>query len=326
MNLRLFALGGQAPLAAAIGARLGVHPGRSELREFEGGEHTLRALDPVRGDDVYVLHSLHGDASLSINDRLCRTWFFCAALRDHGAGRITLLAPYLGYARKDRRTRRQDPLGTRYLAQLTEAAGIDRVLTLDVHNPAAYENAFRHPAYNLEARPLLAAALAAHLHRDERVLVLSPDAGGIKRAEALRATLQTHLAAPVTLGMMEKYRSGGQLSGSRLFAEVEGRTVVLVDDLVARGDTLARAATAAAAAGAARILAAASHGLFAPGALDTLAGAPWQRLIVTDSITPTALKGTPLATRVQVLDTTALWADAVDALYHERAFSDVAAD
>lgn len=325
-GLRIFGLGPQQAQATRVASRLGITASRSEFRPFEAGEHKLRPLDSVRGDDVYVLCSLHGDAGASVNDKLCQTWFFCAALRDHGAARITLLAPYLAYARKDRRTKRYDPVTTRYLATICEAVGIDRVLALDVHNPAAYENAFRHPAYNIEARPLLVSHVLAWLNDDEDVIVLSPDAGGMKRAEAFRLELEARRTSTVTLGMMEKHRSRDEVTGKSLFADVRDRAVIIVDDMIGRGTTVLRSAIAAAEAGARHVCAAATHGLFAEDAAELLDHPSLSRIVVTDSVTPFPLEGTPLEERVDVVDTTALWADVIDRLHHERDFSDVSED
>ena len=136
-----------------------------------------------------VLHSLHGDAGESANDKLCRLLFFCGALKDAGAACVTAVTPYLCYARKDRRTKPNDPVTTRYVAAMFEAVGADRVITLEVHNVAAFENAFRCPTWHIESGPLMAAHFAPLL-RDERVASVSPDAGGAKRAEQFRQAME----------------------------------------------------------------------------------------------------------------------------------------
>lgn len=266
-------------VASALDLALAEH----EERQFEDGEHKIRPLGSVRERDVYLLCSLYGDSVLSANDRLVRTLFFLGALRNAGARRLTAVLPYLCYSRKDSRTKPRDPVSTRYVAAVLEAIGIDRVLSVDVHNPAAYENAFRIPADYLRPGPLFARHLAARL-RDEEVAVISPDAGGIKRAEAFRETLERQLGRSVQRGFMEKHRSGGVVSGERLMADVAGRDVVLVDDLVSSGRTLARAATACRERGARRILAAATHAVFSTEAAEVLGDAPLDALLVTDTV------------------------------------------
>ncbi|HLN50148.1 MAG TPA: ribose-phosphate pyrophosphokinase-like domain-containing protein, partial [Steroidobacteraceae bacterium] len=141
--LRLFALEASGDLGRAIAHALGRPLAAHEEREFEDGEHKTRPLDPVGGADVYVVHSLYGGQAQSGNDKLCRLLFFIGALKDAGAARVTAVVPYLCYARKDRRTKPNDPVTTQYVARMFEAVGADAIVTLEVHNPAAFENAFR---------------------------------------------------------------------------------------------------------------------------------------------------------------------------------------
>ncbi len=138
----LFALHATAKLGAAVAAALDRPLAAHEEREFEDGEHKIRPLETVRGADVFVLQSLHGEGEQSVNDKLCKLLFFIAALKDGGAARVTVLAPYLcaqRSAHQARRTKPGDPVTTRYLASLFEAVGTDAIVTLDVHNPAAFE-------------------------------------------------------------------------------------------------------------------------------------------------------------------------------------------
>lgn len=309
---RLFGLGASRPLAQAIADALGIGLDAHEEREFEDGEHKARPLEPVEGADAYVVHSLHGEPGQSGNDKLCRMLFFIAALRDHGAARVTAIAPYLCYARKDFRSKPLDPVNTRYVAQLFEAVGVQRVLALDVHNPAAFENAFRCRSQSLEARPLLAAHVAPGL-RGREVAVVSPDLGGLKRADAFRRSLAGELGQPVRLGVMEKRRSGGVVSGDTLFADVAGCSVVIVDDMIGTGGTLLRAARAARQAGANSVLAVASHGLFLGAAPGLLADPALERIVVTDSVPPFRLQGGAAAARVEVLSVAPLFAQAIRA-------------
>lgn len=316
-GIKLFGLGASRPQADAVATLLDIVRCNHEEREFEDGEHKARPLESVRGEDVYVLHSLYADREQSANDKLCRLLYFLATVRDHGAARVTAVTPYLCYARKDRRTKPYDPVTTRYVAQLFEAVCVDRIVAIDVHNPAAFENAFRCRALNLEALPLFAAHMAAAL-RDQAVTVLSPDAGGIKRAEALRRTLATGLAQPVELGLMEKQRSGGLVSGEALFADVAGRSVVIIDDLISTGTTLLRAARAAHTAGARKVMVAASHGLFVGAAGEALADPVLERILITDSVPPFRLHGHPALARVEVLANARLLAQAIRSLHEDQ--------
>jgi ribose-phosphate pyrophosphokinase len=285
-----------------------------EEREFEDGEHKARPLENVRGQDVYVIHSLYGESGMSANDKLVRLLFFIGALKDASAARVTAVCPYLAYSRKDRRTKPRDPVSSRYVAQLFEAVGADRVVTLDVHNLAAYQNAFRIPAEHLEARGLFVAWFAARL-RDEPIVVMSPDAGGIKRADAFRDALSRALNRPVAAAFMEKHRSGGVVSGEAVVGEVDGRTLLIIDDLISSGTTLARAAAACKALGARRVFAAASHGMFASTAAEVLASPALEKVLVTDTIPPFRLPSALLGSRVEVLDSAPLFAEAIRRLH-----------
>ncbi|WP_324780959.1 ribose-phosphate diphosphokinase [Thiobacillus sedimenti] len=310
----LFALDASRACGERVAAALGLALCRHEARDFEDGEHKMRPLENVRGRDAYVIHSLYGEPGMSANDKLIRLLFFVATLKDASAARVTAICPYLAYARKDRRTKPRDPLGSRYVAQLFEAVGCDRVVTLDVHNPAAYQNAFRIPAEHLEARKLFVSWFAAHLG-DEAIVVVSPDAGGVKRAAALRDSLARALGRAVGSAFLEKYRSGGVVSGDAVIGDVSGATAVVVDDLVSSGTTLARAAVACRTHGARRVLAAATHGVFAGGAETALAEPALDKLLVTDSIPPSRIPAAWLGRRVEVLETAPLLAEAVRRLH-----------
>src|SRR3712207_1643547 len=206
--MQVFALDASRAFGDAVAAALGVPLAAHEERAFEDGEHKARPLVSVRGADVYVIQGLHGGPEQSPNDKLCRLLFFLGALRDASAARVTAVVPYLAYARKDRRTQPRDPVTTRYVAALFEAVGVDRVVTIDVHNLAAFENAFRCPTDHLEARGLFIEHFAPLLrYDDEEVVVLSPDAGGMKRADRFRAALARALGRPVATGFMEKQRT-----------------------------------------------------------------------------------------------------------------------
>lgn len=293
-------------IAKALGGTLSAH----EERGFEDGEHKTRPLVSARGRDVFVVQSLYGDDDQSVNDKLCRLLFFIGALRDASAARVTAITPYLCYARKDRRTKFRDPVTTRYVAELFEAVGVDRVITLDVHNLAAFQNAFRCRTDHLEARMLFVEHFAPLL-REEDVIVLSPDEGGLKRVNAFRHAFSLALGREVPSGFMEKHRSRGVVSGEALYADVEGRTALILDDLISSGTTLRRTAKAAVARGAKKVFAAASHGLFMPGAEDMLADPALAGVVVADTVPPFRLAPALAAEKLTVLTTAPLFADAI---------------
>lgn len=312
--LKLFAPSESRALGARVAAELGVTLGAHEEREFEDGEYKLRPLESVRDADLYVLQSLYGGPQHSVHDKLCRLLFFIAALKDAAAARVTAVIPYLCYARKDRRTKPRDPLATRYVAQLLEAVGTDRVVALDVHNPAAVENAFRCPLQLLDTARLFADHFAGRLGAAP-VVVMSPDTGGIKRAERLRAALAARLQREVGSAFMEKYRSSGVVSGEAVVGDVGDAQVVIVDDLISTGGTLLRAAAACRRRGARRVYAAAGHGLFTGAAGEQLADPALDGILVTDSVPPQRLEGTPARARVEVISVAPLLAETLGRLH-----------
>ncbi len=325
LELRLFALNATRAFGERIARHLGVPLAAHEERDFEDGEHKARPLTGVRRRDVYVVQSLHGDADMTVNDKLLRLLFFIGALKESAAASVTAVVPYLCYARKDRRTQPRDPVTTRYVAQLFEAVGVDRVLALDVHNLAAFDNAFRCGADRLTAHGLFARHFAATL-RGCKPLIMSPDVGGVKRAETFREILQDALSAAVPAAFMEKQRSGGKVSGEALVGDVAGRDVILLDDLIATGGTLRRAAHAARDQGAERIFAAATHGVFSPGAGEVLGDPIFEQVVVTDTV-PVAgrLDAAVSRDKLVVLEAAPLFAAAVERLHTGGSLNDLVA-
>ncbi|RRQ21001.1 ribose-phosphate diphosphokinase [Thiohalobacter thiocyanaticus] len=310
-SLALFSLNAGCEFAGRVAAALGTSLGAHEEREFEDGEHKTRPLESVRGRDVYVIQSLYGDAEQSVNDRLVRLLFFLGALRDAAAARVTAVVPYLCYARKDRKTKSRDPVTSRYVAALFEAVGVDGVMTMDVHNLAAFQNAFRIRTDHLEARPLFLDHFSRHLEADAPVVVMSPDVGGIKRAELFRLALEQRLERPVEGAFMEKRRSAGVVSGRMLVGEVADRQVILLDDLISSGGTLARAAQACIDQGAARVWATATHGVFTGAADRVLATPAIEDLVVTDTLPLLRLESAAVHARLTRLDSAPLFAEAI---------------
>ncbi|HJV50177.1 MAG TPA: ribose-phosphate pyrophosphokinase [Noviherbaspirillum sp.] len=323
-DMQIFALEGSRPFGEAVARHLGLALSAHEERGFEDGEHKARPLTGVRGRDVFVIHSLYGDATHSGNDKLCRLLFFIGALKDAAAGRVTAVVPYLAYARKDRRTQPRDPVTTRYVAALFEAVGSDAVVTMDVHNLAAFQNAFRCPTENLEANKLFVAHFAPALQKEE-VVVVSPDAGGIKRAESFRQRLSHAIGKPVGAAFAEKHRSLGVVSGEMLVGEVDGRVALIIDDLISSGGTIARTARAGRQRGAKKVIAAATHGLFMADAETVLADAALDGIVVVDTVPPFRLHAGPLKEKLIVLDSTALFAEAMRRMHEGGSVTDLLA-
>ncbi len=299
----VFGLDDPNDLAGMIAARLGTRVAAHELRDFADGEFKVRPLTDPRGAHACVVAGLSGDARRSPQDRLCMLLFFIAALRDHGASRISVIAPYLPFARKDRRTRAFDPISLRYVAQLLEAAAPDELLTIEVHNPAAFDNAFRFPARSLATHEVLLSA-ALEQAGSGPLAIASPDPGGIRRAQSWREAVEHATGHAVGFAMLDKRRHADHVSGSEtVCGDVRGMTVLLIDDMVGSGTTMARAARALLCAGALRVIGVAGHGLFLERAADLLEAAGLDGLILCDSLPQTRLTAQRFRSRVRWVST-----------------------
>ena len=306
----LFALNATREFGARVATALGTELAAHEEREFEDGEHKTRPLVSVRGHDVYVIQSLHSGPVASVDDKLCRLLFFISTLKENGAKRVTAVIPYLAYARKDRQTKPRDPVTTRYVAVLLEAAGAALVMTLEVHNIVAFQNAFRCQTIHLDPRKLFARQ-ALELIGDGPVVVASPDPGGVKRAQLFRETLEASLGRPVGSAFLEKRRSAGVVSGELLVGEVEAATVLLVDDLISTGGTLARAAKACREHKAGKVFAFAAHGLFVGDASNVIRQSELAMTFVTDTVPLFRLTPEMVGRQVQVVTAAPVFAEAI---------------
>lgn len=314
-TIALFALNASHEFGAGVAQRLGIPLNQHEEREFEDGEHKSRPLSNVRNKDVYVIQSLYTDTQQSVNDKLCRLLFFIGALKDASAARVTAVVPYLAYARKDRKSQTRDPVTTRYVAMLFEAVGVDRILTLDVHNLAAYQNAFRCHADHLEANKLFVRYFADNIKRDNIITVVSPDIGGVKRAESFRQYLSAAFGVDIDLAYMEKARAKGITTMGRLTGDVAGSTAIIIDDLISTGGTLLHAAKTCHDKGAKVVYAAASHGVFVAGADTLLETKELEKILVTDSIPPFRLTVEQIKNKLVLLTATNLFAYAIKRLH-----------
>ncbi len=312
----LFALNSSKEFGTQVAKQLGIELSEHIERDFEDGEHKARPLVNVRNRKVFVLQSLYSEPEMSVNDKLCRLLFFTGALKDAAAAEVTIVAPYLCYARKDRKTKSRDPVTTRYLAAMMEAVGAGRVVTMDVHNLQAFQNAHRCQTEHLEAQNLFVRHFAGLL-KGEDIVVMSPDAGGVKRAESFRQALGEALDQELPFAVMQKQRSKGVVSGSMSVygAEVEGKTVIIIDDLISSGTTLARSAEACEKAGAKQVYAAATHGAFIGKANEVLQEKALKQVIVTNTIPPFRLGEGIREEKLVLLNAAPLFAEAIRRIY-----------
>jgi ribose-phosphate pyrophosphokinase len=306
--------------AAAESADIPLAP--LEEREYEGGEFKLRPLESVRQRTVFVVQTLAETREAPMARRLLRLLFLLQTLRDAGAAEVIAVIPYLAYARKDRRTKPYDPVYTRYVAQLIEAAGTDRVVALDVHNASALDNAFRIPTDHLTALPMMAAHFIGHLPAGQ-LAVASPDIGGIKRAQLFRELLQRKTGKQVELVFVEKRREGQVVSGGAIIGNPSGRDVIVLDDLCASGATLLQAASSLRAAGATSVHTAVTHMPVETGLTALAAATEVAQVVATDSVGYTA-SGIAGHNKIKILATAELLGNAMARIAHGESLAPLA--
>lgn len=273
--MRLVLMSGSAhrPLGEAVASALGSGLGGCLSECFPDGERHIEVTEDVRGCDVYLLQPLGPPAG----EYLLELLLLADACRRGGAARVTGLVPYLAYARHDRRKKGREPLGARLIADLIQAARLERLITVDLHSPAV-EGCFGLPVEHLSAAPLL----AEHLRRTAapESIIVSPDLGAVKRAEAFAEALKLPVA------VVQKSRlSGSEVEAHALTGEVRGRAPILVDDMISTAGTVEAAAQVLLEAGCARdITVVATHALLVGPALERLRKLPLRRLLTTDSL------------------------------------------
>ena len=298
----LFALNSSSAFGENIAEIIGLTLSEHEERDFSGGEHKIRSLVNVNNKNVFVIYSLYGEPKLTVNDKLCRLLFFVGSLKDAGAAMVTVIAPYLCYSRKDLKTKSRDPITTQYVARIFETMGTDRFVTLDIHNLQAFQNSFRIPTMHLEAKEYFVSHFSL-LVKENEMVVLSPDTGGIKRAAAFVQALEKETKTIIPVGIMQKTRSEGIVGGTEvIFGEVSGKTVIIIDDLISSGTTLVRAAKACKEAGANKVYAAATHGVFESRANQVLKDQALDKIVITNSVPPVRLEKAIIEQKIEIIN------------------------
>ena len=260
-------------LAASVAEHLSIGLGKATVGRFSDGEVLVEILENVRGKDVFVLQS----TCAPTNDNLMELMVMVDALKRASAGRITAALPYFGYARQDRRVRSSRvAISAKVVANMLEVAGVDRVLTMDLHADQI-QGFFDIPVDNIYAAPVLLADVASRALTDP--IVVSPDVGGVVRARALAKRLDTDLA------IIDKRRPKANVSEvMNIIGEVKGRTCVIMDDMVDTAGTLTKAADALKEHGATRVMAYCTHPVLSGNAVERVSQSALDELVVTDSI------------------------------------------
>jgi ribose-phosphate pyrophosphokinase len=271
-RLQIFTGNAHRDLATEICRELEAPLGRAIVGQWKNGETRVKLEENVRGSDVFVLQSLSNPSDHHLMELL----LMIDAARRASAARITAVIPYYAYAKQEKKTSGREPISAKLVANLIVTAGADRVLTLDLHAPAI-EGFFDIPVDHLRA----AALLAQRVRREgfENIVAVSPDAGGVARADEFR----TRVGAPLAI-ISKRHPHPDATEVLEMVGDVEGRLAVIVDDMISTGGTLIAAAQMLKERGATDIYAAATHGIFADGALEQLSSSPISRIFVTDSI------------------------------------------
>ena len=272
-SLMVFAGNASAGLAENVVKHLGISLGRASVGKFSDGEIAVELLENVRGRDVFILQS----TCAPTNDNLMELLTVADALKRASAGRITAAIPYFGYARQDRRPRSvRVPISAKLVANMLATAGIDRVLTVDLHADQI-QGFFDIPVDNIYATPILVHDILQQ--RIENLTVVSPDIGGVVRARAVAKVLNTDLA------IIDKRRPKANVAEvMNIIGDVQGRTCLIVDDMIDTANTLCKAASALKERGAERVLAYATHPVFSGEAVNRIASSDIDQVVVTDTI------------------------------------------
>jgi ribose-phosphate pyrophosphokinase len=296
-SLVLFAGNSNLELAQAICPHIGIKLGDAEVRRFSDGEIRVEIKENVRGKDVFVLQS----TCSPVNDHLVELLMMIDAFKRSSAQRITVVMPYYGYARQDKKVAPRVPISAKLVADLITAAGAKRVITMDLH-AGQIQGFFNIPVDNLFAAPVLLDYIKEYLKND--TVIVSPDAGGVERARAFAKRLDSQLA------IIDKRRPAPNMAKAmNVVGYVEGRRAVILDDMVDTGGTLCQAAAALKEHGASEVHACCAHPVLSGPAIDRISDSEIQTLVVTDTIPLNEKAKT--CEKIRVLSVSKLLAEAI---------------
>ncbi|MFM1959916.1 MAG: hypothetical protein RL588_1433 [Pseudomonadota bacterium] len=307
--MKLLAGNSNRTLAEAVASHLDLPLTRAQVKRFSDNEIFVTIDENVRGEDVFVIQS----TSYPANDNLMELLICIDALKRASARRITAVMPYFGYARQDRKTGGRTPISAKLVANLITRAGADRVLTMDLHS-GQIQGFFDIPTDNLVSAPLMASDIKAHYQKTQDLLIVSPDVGGVVRALAVASRLNAELA------IVDKRRSGpGKSEVANIIGDVEGRRLILFDDIVDSAGTLCNAAQSLIDAGAVEVSAYVTHGVLSGAAYERVQKSVLKELVITDSIEATTQVAG--ASKIRMVSCAALIGEAVRRIANEESVS-----
>ena len=297
-------------LSARIASMLDTPLCRAQVGRFPDGEIDVKVQEDIRGRDVFVLQP----TCPPVNEAIMELLTLVDCCKRSSVGRLTAVIPYFGYARKDRKDEGRVPITAKLVANCLTVAGIDRVLTMDLHAPQI-QGFFDVPVDHLYAKPVFADYFRGL--DPKQTVVVAPDAGGIKMARAYANTLHMPFA------IVDKRRMGPEQTVSEhMIGEVEGKDVIVVDDLISTGGTIADAARMVKRHGARQVFVCATHGLFVGSALEKLALPEIEKVVVTDSVRPRA----DYPKKFEVLSIAPLLAETIRRIHYGRSVSSLFID
>ncbi len=310
----LFSGSSNRDLASKIASKMQTRVGNALVDRFKNEECRIEIRENVRGAEVFVLQSLCNSPSGSVNDSLMELLLMIDALRRASANRITAVVPYYGYAKQDKKTKGREPISAKLVANMLETAGCERLVTLDLH-AAQIQGFFNIPVDNLTAAPTLCNHLKNLDLQGDKIVVVSPDAGGVPRAETFAKRLKSSLAVII------KRRPEPDVSEvTHIVGDVQGKIAVVVDDMISTGGTLVKAAEALMKRGATDVYTLATHGIFAGDAIAQFANSPIRKVIVTDTI---PMMGLEDGGKIEQQSIAQILADAIKRITSNRSVSEL---
>jgi ribose-phosphate pyrophosphokinase len=310
LEYKVFAGNSNLPLARALCAHLGRTLSAATVGRFSDGEIQVEIGENVRGCDTFIIQSTSPDANVNLMELLIMT----DALKRSSAGSITAVIPYYGYARQDRKVAPRVPITAKLVADLIEAAGVTRVVSMDMH-AGQIQGFFNIPFDHLYAAPVMLEHMRRRFDGDtQNVVIVSPDAGGVERARAYSKRLGS------TLGMIDKRRTGPNVAEMmNVVGDVQGKVAVVLDDMIDTAGTLTQAANALVDKGAARVFAYATHAVLSGPAVERIARSPIEELVVTDTIVPSP--AVAACSKIKVVSVAKLFAEAIRRIHQADSLS-----
>lgn len=307
-EIKLFSGNSNRPLAEAIAKDLKMQLSEAEVSTFSDGEINVHICETVRGRDVFIIQS----TSQPVNDNLMELLVMIDAARRASAGRITAVIPYFGYARQDRKARPRDPITARLVADLIQAAGADRILTMDLH-AQQIQGFFDIPVDHLIGGPLLYKYFTQYVNDD--FVVVSPDVGSVARARQVAQKLNCSMA------IIDKRRpKANQLEVMNIIGDIKGKTCLMVDDMIDTAGTICQGAEALYNNGAKEIFACCTHAVLSGPAIDRIEKSHISKLVVLDTINIPEEKRID---KIEIVSVAKLFALAIDNVYNDKKMSDI---